>query len=150
MSEQTPEVVADKPVEALDGAGRADDAGTDAGAATDHADVFPASYVKELREENAKHRVAAKRSEALTARLVTALAAQTGRLADPTDLPVSDAVMAEDGLPDAAKVAAAVDDLLTKKPHLGSTRVAGDVGQGARGDTGPMVSLGDLLRAGAG
>lgn len=53
----------------------------------------------------------------------------------------------EDGLPDEAKVRAAVDDMLTRKPHLASRRPAGDVGQGARpAEAG--VSLAGLLRAG--
>ena len=65
--------------------------------------------------------------------LVTAHADGTGRLADPTDLPVTDDLLTEDGTPDRAKVLAATDELLTRKPHLSSTRVAGDVGQGARG-----------------
>ncbi len=36
------------------------------------------------------------------------------------------------------------------KPYLSSTRVTGDVGQGARADTAPAFSLTDPLRSGAG
>jgi len=79
----------------------------------------------------------------LGARLVTAYAAGTGRLAAPTDLPFDD-----DGLVDEGKVSAAVDQLLVRKPHLASRRPAGDVGQGARAEVQP-VSLVGLLRAGA-
>lgn len=113
-------------------------------------ETFPAEYVRELREENAKSRTKAKGADALASRLVTSLAAGTGRLADPSDLPYSDDLLDDDGLPDAEKVAAAVDDLLTRKPHLSSTRVVGDVGLGARGEAAPMVSLAELLRSGAG
>lgn len=113
-------------------------------------EVLPAAYVKELREEAAQYRVAAKKSEELTTRLVVALGAQTGRLADASDLPVTDDLLDDDGMPDVEKVSAAVDDLLTRKPHLASTRVGGDIGQGVRGGVEPMVSLADLLRSGAG
>jgi hypothetical protein len=113
-------------------------------------DTFPREYVEQLRRENAEARVAAKKSDALAQRLVTSLAAGTGRLADPSDLPYSVALLDDDGLPDAEKVTAAVDELLARKPHLASTRPVGDVGQGARGAVAPMVSLAELLRAGAG
>lgn len=113
-------------------------------------ETFPAAYVKELREEAAKHRVGAKKSEELAARLVISMAAGTGRLADPSDLPVTDALMDDDGFPDPEKVSVAVADLLERKPHLASTRVSGDVGQGVRGDIEAMPSLAQLLRQGAG
>jgi hypothetical protein len=45
----------------------------------------------------------------------------TGRLADSTDLSFSSALLGEDGYPDDDKVRAAIDDLLTKKPHLASS-----------------------------
>jgi len=112
--------------------------------------TFPAEYVRELREENAKSRTKAKRADDLTARLVTSIAAGTGRLADPSDLPVTDALMDDDGYPDAEKLTAAVADLLERKPHLASTRPVGDVGQGSRSEVAPMVSLAELLRSGAG
>lgn len=85
-------------------------------------ETFPAEYVRELREENAKSRTKAKRADDLAARLVTSLAAGTGRLADPSDLPVTEALMDDDGMPDEAKLLAAVDELLTRKPHLAATR----------------------------
>ncbi len=90
-----------------------------------------------------------KRADALAARLVTALAAQTGKLADPTDLPVSDDLLDEDGMPDPAKVDEAVVRLIEVKPHLASTRPQGDIGQGARSDVADLPGLGSLLRSAA-
>lgn len=104
--------------------------------------------VKELRDENANLRIKGKRSDHL-ARLMHAIAAQTGRLTDATDLPVSDALMDDNGIPDAGKVNDAIEELLNEKPHLASTRArVTDIGQGARPGT-QDVSLDDILRAGA-
>ncbi len=149
MSEQTTENGPSSPVEPLRVTEGSGDTGTPA-EAPQEPETFPREYVERLRRENAEARVGAKRSEALAARLVAALAAQTGQLADPSDLPYSDDLLDEEGLPDAGKINAAVADLLTRKPHLASTRVTGDVGQGVRGETAPMVSLAELLRSGAG
>ena len=52
----------------------------------------------------------------------------TGRLADPTDLEFD-----EDHLDDPDALAAAIDDLLARKPHLASRKPVGDIGQGQRG-----------------
>ncbi|GIM69156.1 hypothetical protein Pve01_91180 [Planomonospora venezuelensis] len=117
--------------------------------ATPTPDTFPAAVVKELRDENAKLRIKGKRSEDLTTRLVHAMAGQTGRLADPTDLPVTDDLMDDDGMPDSEKIGEAIHDLLKSKPHLSSTRPkVTDIGQGPRPGT-QDVSLADILRAGA-
>ena len=48
-----------------------------------------------------------------------------GKLADPTDLEFD-----EDHLDDPDALAAAVDDLLARKPHLASRRPTGEIGQG--------------------
>ena len=111
-------------------------------------ETFDREYVQRLRDEAAGHRVRAKRADALAAALVTAQAAATGRLADPTDLPYSEDLLDEDGIVDDGKVRAAVDELIARKPHLAARRPRGDVGQGARpepDDTG----LAGLLRRGA-
>lgn len=79
---------------------------------------------------------------------MVALAAQTGRLADPTDLAYERALLDDGGLPDAGRVAAAVDALLERKPHLASRTPAGVVEQGARPEV-AGVDLAGLLRAGA-
>jgi hypothetical protein len=77
--------------------------------------------------------------------LVHALAANTRRLADPSDLRPSADLLDDDGLPDPAKIDAAIEVLLTAKPHLASRTPRGDVGQGARGDQKESGLL-DLMR----
>ncbi len=111
-------------------------------------ETFDREYVQKLRDEAAGHRVKAKRTDALNARLATAQAALTGKLADPTDLPFTDDLLDEDGLVDEDKVRAAVDALIERKPHLAARRPTGNVGQGARPET-PEIGLADLLRRGA-
>lgn len=115
----------------------------------DDADTFSKEYVQRLRGEAAASRVKAKRVDVVTQRLVTSMAAQTNRLADPTDLPFSPDLLDDDGLPDESKIAEAIEQLLAKKPHLASRRPQdSDVGQGAQAEA-DNVSLADLLRAGA-
>jgi hypothetical protein len=112
--------------------------------------TFDREYVEKLRRSEAGYRQRARRADALGAALVTSYAELTGKLADPTDLPYSDELCDEHGVPVEAKVRAAVDELLARKPHLASRRPAGDVGQGARVGEPDGVSLAGLLRAGAG
>lgn len=115
----------------------------------DDRQTFDRAYVQRLRDEAAGHRVKAKRADTLAARLVTSMAAQTSRLADPTDLAFSPDLLDDDGLPDEAKVADAIEELVARKPHFASRRPAGtDVGQGAQVHA-ASVSLADLLRRGA-
>lgn len=112
-------------------------------------ETFDRAYVERLRAEAAEGRVKGKRADALAARLTTAYAAATCRLADPTDLAYSDDLRDADGLVDVAKVTAAVDDLLGRKPHLASRKPShADVGQGAQPEV-EGVSLAELLRWGA-
>ncbi len=111
-------------------------------------ETFDREYVQKLRDEAAGHRVKAKRADALNARLATAQAALTGKLADPTDLPFTDELLDDDGLVDEAKVRAAVDALIVRKPHLAARRPSGDVGQGARPEA-KEEGLAALLRRGA-
>ena len=73
-------------------------------------------------------------------RLHTELVRATGRLADPTDLEFN-----EDHLDDPDALAAAVDDLLARKPHLASRRPTGEIGQGAT-PSAATVDLAALLR----
>lgn len=112
-------------------------------------ETFSAEYVKKLRDENAAYRHRGKSADEMARALVTEYARSTGRLADPTDLPFSDALLNEDGKPDSAKVIAAVEELIERKPYLAAIKVSGDVGQGA-GETNTMPGLADMLRAGAG
>ncbi len=74
-------------------------------------------------------------------RLHTELVRATGRLADSTDLE-----FAEKHLDDPDALAAAVDDLLTRKPHLASRRPVGEIGQGASPPAASRVDLAALLR----
>jgi len=106
-------------------------------------ETFPREYVAKLRDEAAKYRQRAAKTDDLAQRLHTALVSATGRLADPSDLPYDEA-----HLDDLDALTAAVDALLVAKPHLASRRPMGNVGQGASGDVG-TVSLAGLLRAGA-
>lgn len=84
----------------------------------------------------------------VTGLLAAARVARIRGLADPTDLPVTDDLLDEDGLVDSAKVQAAVDVLLARKPHLAARRPRGDVGQGARPEV-ESVGPASLLRRGA-
>ncbi len=67
--------------------------------------------------------------------------AATGRLADPSDLPYD-----EIHLDDETALTAAIDELLTRKPHLASRRPVGDIGQGATAAS-DSVDLAGILRA---
>ena len=117
--------------------------GTADGETEPEPETFPREYVAKLRDESAKYRQRAAKSDELAQRLHTALVSATGRLADPSDLPYDEA-----NLDDAEALERAISELLSRKPHLASRRVAGDVGQGALGGSGG-VSLAGLLRAGA-
>lgn len=111
-------------------------------------DTFPRAYVEELRRESAarraKLREAEERADRYGRELFAARVAAAGRLADPTDLAYDPTL-----LDDEDALGAALDDLVTRKPHLASRRPVGDVDQGAR-ETSETVSLAGLLRAGAG
>jgi hypothetical protein len=142
---EAPEAPADGP----EGTPTATDAPEDPAAPESTPETFPAAVVKDLRDENAKLRIRGKKSDELTTRLVHAMAGQTGRLADPTDLPVSDELLDDDGYPDTDKVQTAIEQLLKSKPHLASTRPrVSDIGQGPRPGS-QDVNLADILRSGA-
>jgi len=104
-------------------------------------DAFPRSYVEQLRSENQRYRERGKRADGLARRLHTELVRSTGRLADPTDLPFD-----ENHIDDAGMLTAAIDDLLTRKPHLATRRPFGDIGQGPTPPAG-TVDLAGILRA---
>src|SRR5699024_8471069 len=104
-------------------------------------DTFPREYVEQLRDENAKYRKRAQRSDQLAQRLHTALVEATGSLQDPTDLAFD-----ESHLDDPEALQQAIDELLAAKPHLAARRPRGDVGQGQTG-TSNTVDLAEMLRA---
>ncbi len=103
-------------------------------------DMFPRDVVEKLRRENAAARTKAKDRDALAQRLHRVLVEQTGRLADATDLPFDEAHLAD---PDA--LTAAIDELLTRKPHLAARTFHGDIGQGATTDP-ASIDLAAILR----
>jgi hypothetical protein len=113
-------------------------------AAQDDPETFPREYVEKLRKEAAEARTRAKRADDLARELFAAKVTATGRLADPSDLAYDEALVA-----DSDALNAAIDALLTAKPHLASRTPRGDVGQGPTGGDASHVDLAALLRAGA-
>lgn len=91
-------------------------------------DTFPRSYVEKLRKSEAGYREKAKRAEELEKRLHAALVAKDGRLADPGDLEFN-----PEHLDDEEALAAAISELITRKPGLRAQQLRGDVGAGTRG-----------------
>lgn len=108
---------------------------------TEEQDTFPREYVEKLRDENAKYRQRAQKADDLAHRLHNALTAATGRLADPSDLPYD-----ESHLDDPEALQRAIQELLEKKPHLGSRKPAGNIGQGASNTT-DTIDLAAMLRS---
>lgn len=109
--------------------------------ADEDGDTFPRAYVEKLRSQNARYRERAKTAEAYGKRLHAELVRATGRLADPSDLEFD-----EDHLDDPDALAAAIDELLARKPHLASRKPVGDIGQGARGNGSEQVGLLSILK----
>ncbi|WP_288813046.1 hypothetical protein [uncultured Gordonia sp.] len=102
-------------------------------------DTFPRDYVESLRGESAGYRT---QLRAVQERLHGELVRATGLLADPADLPF-DAAHLED--PEA--LSAAIEALVSAKPHLKARRFVGDVGQGNRGSANAGVDLLGILRS---
>lgn len=109
----------------------------------DEPDTFPREYVEKLRKENAGYRDKAKKAEDYARELFHARVAATGRLADPDDLAFDESL-----LDDRDALLAAVEDLLARKPHMGSRKPRGDVGQGHGGGSND-VDLAGILRGNA-
>lgn len=150
--ETTPEVDSDNVSPSTEGVAQTDtpDVSTDdisISNAQDYAvdpETFPREYVEKLRQENGKYRQRAGEADSLANRLHVELVRATGRLADPTDLPFD-----ADHLADTDKMVAAIEDLLTRKPHLATRRPLGEIGQGAT-PSGGTVDLAAILRGKAG
>lgn len=104
-------------------------------------ETFPRSYVEELRQENGKYRQRAAQGDQYAQRLHTELVRATGRMADPTDLPFD-----AEHLDDPEKLTAAIELLLSNKPHLATRRPAGDIGQGPMSGASSTVDLAAILR----
>lgn len=100
--------------------------------------------IAEVRREAAGYRKRLRETETqlqqVQSELFHARVAATGKLADPSDMPV-DVELLAGGLDDA------IDELLQAKPHL-KARAFGDIRQGERGER-AAVSLADILRANA-
>ena len=96
--------------------------------------------VEKLRQENGKYRRRAAKADTYAQRLHTELVRATGKLADPTDLPFN-----EDHLDDPDAMTAAINDLVTRKPHLASRKPMGEIGQGAT-PSAATVDLAAILR----
>jgi hypothetical protein len=112
---------------------------------TEHQDddgkPFDREYVERLREESKGYRQKLRDTEG---KLFAARVAATGRLADPTDMPF-DAALVDD----ADALNAAIDALLTAKPHLATRKPAwGDVGAGEAGTGSSGPTWADLFRSG--
>ncbi|AYJ07465.1 hypothetical protein DBO90_01975 [Mycobacterium avium] len=110
-------------------------------------DVFPRTYVEDLRKESAGYRDKAKqaeeRADALAKRLHQELVTATGRLENPADLAFD-----AEHLDDADKLSAAIDALLADRPYFAKRKVSGDAGQGPRGGAPAEVDLLGMLRGG--
>ncbi|MCQ4365870.1 hypothetical protein KQR54_33210 [Mycobacterium gordonae] len=111
----------------------------------DSADKFPRAYVEKLRTEakDNRHRAetAESRSDELTRQLFTLRVQATGKLADPTDLEFDADLLTDDDT-----LNAAIDDLISRKPHLKARKIGGSVGQGVTGNKEEPFSLLGRLR----
>lgn len=107
---------------------------------SDEVTKFSKEYVQELRDEAAKYRTRAKRTENLEQRLHDALVKLDGRLQDASDLQFDpDRLEEEGGIEDA------ITALIENKPHLARRTPKGDVGAGV-GDTDGTPDLISLMR----
>lgn len=104
-------------------------------------ETFPREVVERLRQENGRYRQRAQQADTLARRLHAELVRATGRLADPNDLEY-----VEEHLDDPDALAAGIDELLARKPHLASRRPSGDIGQGNRGTSSQPFSLLQALK----
>ncbi|GAB7071794.1 hypothetical protein H7J06_22125 [Mycobacterium hodleri] len=90
----------------------------------DEPKTYDADYVNGLKKEAIDHR---HKATTLATRLHTELVRQTGRLADPAELGFDPT-----HLDDPEALSAAIDELLTRKPHYAARTPHGNVGQGAK------------------
>lgn len=120
---------------------RVEDVGAEDVEPTEDPDTFPRDYVEKLRDENAKYRQRAQQVDDYAERLHTALTAATGRLQDASDLPFD-----QSHLDDPEALETAIQELLANKPHLGSRKPTGNIGQGVTKTT-DTIDLAGLLRS---
>ncbi len=95
--------------------------------ADDTADTFPRDYVEKLRGEAKDNRKRAETAEqnldAALRELFTFKVTATGKLADSDDLAFDPELLTDND-----KLNAAIDDLVSRKPHLKSRYVSGNIG----------------------
>jgi len=110
----------------------------------------PATTSRSYGTRPRKYRTRAAHADVLAERLLAATVreATVELLADPSDLPLDDDLVDDEGLPDLEKITEAAKALVARKPHLARRRPVGDVGQGARTESAP-TSLLELLRGSA-
>lgn len=137
QSEQEPQEQIESDAPEVEETADVDDSSTD----NEDPDTFPRDYVEKLRDENAKYRQRAQKADDLAKRLHNALVTASGRLQDASDLPYE-----ESHLDDPEALETAISELLAKKPHLGSRKPAGNIGQGVSRST-DAVDLAAMLRA---
>lgn len=142
MEQETPQEAVDAPETGQEPTDAPEDVEAPEDGQEDEQDTFPRAYVEKLRRENAEARTRAQKSDELAAALWEARVAATGRLADPTDLPLGN----RDPM-DPEAVTTAVEELLGQKPHLAARTPRGNIGQGDVGHSGDTVSLSGLLRS---
>lgn len=119
--------------------------------------TYDEKYVKDLRDEAVKHRFDKKEAEAkakeANKRLLDARVEALGQdMADPHDLfawTAAEGLLGEDGFPDDEAIKAAIENLLTQKPHLRTRDARGDIDQGGRGENVETFSFNDWLRSAA-
>jgi hypothetical protein len=119
---------------------------------------FPAEYVRQLREENAERRTAAKAAEerarhAEEALLDLAIAKHASILKDPEVLFLTvkrEDLLGDSGLPDPEKIKAAALDLAQSKPYLDARIPDGDIDQGQKGEQPKTFDFSRMLRDAAG
>ncbi|MDP7725088.1 hypothetical protein [Mycobacterium sp. TY814] len=108
---------------------------------SDPAEDTLAKVRREARNLRDRLKTAEARADELAHRLHTELARANGKLADPHDFPFN-----PDLLDDTEAMNAAIDALLTHKPHLRSRAPKGDIGQGARGNRSIPLDFSAFLR----
>ena len=116
---------------------------------SDDGDTFSREYVSKLRGQAQRYRgelrTVQEQLQSLQHELHTERVRGLGLLADPADLPFD-----ADHLDDPDALQAAVEQLLTERPHLRARRTRGDIGQHEHVSTSTGVSLAGLLRQSAG
>ncbi|KUI43914.1 hypothetical protein AU197_21150 [Mycobacterium sp. IS-1590] len=134
---ETPQEPIEEPIEGPD----TEEPSPDRDEVPEEPETFPRDYVEKLRQENGRYRQRAQRVDDYAHRLHTELVRATGRLADPSDLAFDEAHIHD---PDA--LVAAIEKLITRKPHLATRQPIGDIGQGASTPSSTTVDLAAILR----